>query len=119
MKTKQDFISIAGLVNTVRNENKGNVFTTKELEDKLKDILPVNCLAKALLVKCNIVVRIQKGKYCFPENPIHWKSIENFYEGYRQRQRSYSKNSVYLYGRPIDTVIRDLKSLGYRILKEC
>lgn len=117
MKNEKEFREIAATLNDLRLKNKNQTFTTAELDRLLTGIVPISCMAKALLVNTNIIIRIKKGCYSFPGNPIPWTSVRNFYNSCRERQHNYrTKNSkLYLYGRPIATVIRDIKSLGFEV----
>lgn len=89
MKREKDFKEIAAAINLARIEYKSATFSSKELKEIFNGILPTDCSAKVELVKANIIVRIKRGEYCFPSNPVHWTSIRNFYKQCRERSQQY------------------------------
>ena len=118
MKTKEDFKAIAAVFNMLCQENKNRTFSNDELKKALNGILPTDCTSKSEMIKANIIIHVARGKYMLPSDPIHWTRFETFYKTCRERRRTYLKPDSTLYGKPITTVISDLKSLGYVILKK-
>ena len=117
MKKEQDFKNIAVRLNDVRLQQKNAEFSTQELETLLKGILPTDCSSKVELVRANIVVRIQRGVYCFPDHPIHWHCIRNFYVQSRERSNNYRKKNSGPTASDVQMMIETLKNLGYVIFK--
>ncbi len=87
MKRKQQFLEIAEMVNILRNENQGKTLSIPELKDALSGILPTNDMARTQLLKANIIVRTGYGAYSFPEKPVHWSCIQQFYDLSRKQKR--------------------------------
>lgn len=130
MKAKKDYLVIAELLNMMRVENKGKVFSVKELKTQLHGILPTYDWSRTFLVKAKIFNRIGFGKYAFPNEPIHWTCIQKFYEQIRERKQAARENRAIKAIEPatVETnvttqeydegkAVAFLKNRGYVILK--
>ena len=89
MKVKSDFQTIAELINMIRVENKDKVFSVDELKTALGGIIPVNNLARTQLVRADVIIRVGRGKYTFPKDPVPWFCIKKFYDMSRTKNKEY------------------------------
>lgn len=117
MKREEDFKATAAQLNLLRKAN-GGTFSTGELKALLKGIIPTDCSSMVTLVDTNIVIRVHKGLYSFPGNPIPWTSVRNFYKQSRERSTRYRKSTT----RPVsyeelDRMIKILKGQGFLVFK--
>jgi hypothetical protein len=131
MKVKSDFQAIGSLINIAREENHGKILSVDDLKRILGGILPVNDLARSWLVKAEVIVRVGRGKYMFPNDPISWISIKKFYDIARDAKRQHrlkSQNPVAheVHVKPViskeseyseEKAVAFLKNRGYVILK--
>ena len=88
MKAKKDYLAIAELLNIMRLESKNKTFDIKDLQNSLKGILPISAYSRTFLVRANILVRVGRGLYAFPKDPIHWKCVADFYDLTRKSKRN-------------------------------
>lgn len=86
-KKKEDFMAIAEDLNVLRMESRGKVLTIPELNALLRGIMSTCDLARSWLVKAKIITRVGHGKYRFPQEPIHWSCVENYFQLGRKHSR--------------------------------
>lgn len=121
MKKEEDYRAIAAHLNTMRLQNQNQVLTLKEITESIQGILPKTPIAISLLVGTDILIRVKKGYYAFPQDAIHWKRVRHFYEEHRKKMSQYRKVSPTaktIYGIPVEQVISALKQLDYVIYKK-
>ena len=137
-KKKEDFMAIAEDLNVLRMESRGKVLTIPELNALLRGIMSTCDLARSWLVKAKIIVRVGHGKYRFPQEPIHWSCVENYFQLGRNhsRKKSTEKELKREIARPVQKIqtkpaiesapapeyseekaVAFLKNRGYIILK--
>ena len=117
MKKEEDFKKIAVRINELRLSYKDSLFTSADIKGILAGILPTDCTAKVELVKTNILVRVKRGLYCFPQNPVHWHCIRNFYANCRERSQIYRKGETSVSNTDLKAMIETLKANGYVVFK--
>lgn len=117
MKKDEDFKKIAIKINELRLSYKDSLFTSADIKNVLAGILPTDCTAKVELVKNNILVRVKRGFYCFPPNPVHWYCVRAFYMNCRERSQIYRKGKASISNTDLKTMIETLKANGYVVFK--
>ena len=131
-------MAIAEDLNVLRMESRGKVLTIPELNALLRGIMSTCDLARSWLVKAKIIVRVGHGKYRFPQEPIHWSCVENYFQLGRNhsRKKSTEKELKREIARPVQKIqtkpaiesapapeyseekaVAFLKNRGYIILK--
>lgn len=118
MKREKEFRDIAATLNLMRIERKSGTFNSKELKEIFKGVLPTDCSSKVELVRANIIVRVKRGEYCFPSNPIHWTSVRNFYKQCREKSQQYRNAEKKIPSEEeILAMIEIVKAHGYLVYK--
>lgn len=118
MKKEEDFKKISVAVNELRVMQQGKPFSSDDLGILLKGILPTDCTARVELVRANIIIRIKKGEYRFPRDPIPWYCIRNFYQQCRERSSKYRESkSKPMPSKDLLAMIETVKAAGFIVLK--
>lgn len=103
--------------NELRETNKGRTFSFPELCNMAKESLGLSRPRVQALINKNIFLRIQRGKYAFPKEPVYKDKLQKGIESYID----YKKNPV---GKKqeekssVEIAIELLKSEGYRVQKQ-
>lgn len=103
--------------NELREVNKGRTFTFPELCTLAKESLGLSRPRVQALIDKDIFLRVERGKYTFPKEPVYKERLQKGIESYKD----YKKNPV---GKKdekpssVEIAIELLKSEGYRIQRQ-
>lgn len=103
---------------------RAEVISESSLRDGLKECnLPINSLFILELRRSNLLVKIDRETYSWskPLSPVHFKTLNNVYSGYRDKVQAYyrvRKAKEVRESKEIVDAIALLKDSGYLILKK-
>ena len=107
------------LFNRLRDKYKDKVFSYKELLTLFMQhfINPQELLNRFIKYKFPVIIRLEKGKYKFPEKPVYIQVLQNAWE-YKAPKKEESVSFSKSLEEEIDDAILLLSENGYKVLKK-